>query len=55
LKPWGEYYFTKAVNKGFGHLWKNKHGLLDKLGNYWKKVAETFKDNPYVIGYELIN
>jgi hypothetical protein len=50
-KPWGLYYFTKAVNKGFEHLWKNKHGLLDKLATYWKKVAEAFKGNPSVIGY----
>jgi hypothetical protein len=50
-KPWGEYYFTRAVNKGFGHLWKNKHGLLERLGDYWKRVAEAFKGNPYVIGY----
>ena len=53
--PWGQFYFTKAVNEGFGHLWNNKDGLLDKFATYWKKVAEAFKDNPYVIAYELIN
>ena len=53
--PWAKYYFTLAVNKGFGNLWNNKNGLLEKFANYWKKVASTFKDNPYVIGFELVN
>lgn len=53
--PWADFYFSEAVNEGFGHLWKNKNGLLDKFGKYWKKVAEAFKDSPYVIGYELMN
>ena len=52
---WGEIYFTQAVNKGFGHLWKNKHGLLNKFAKYWQKVAAAFKGNPYVIAYELMN
>jgi endoglycosylceramidase len=42
------------VNKGFGELWK-KNSLLDKFGNYWKEVARAFKENPYVIGFELVN
>lgn len=54
-KPWGEYYATKAVNRGFGHLWTNKHGLLNKFATYWKKVAAAFKGNKYVIAYELMN
>jgi hypothetical protein len=26
-----------------------------KFSKYWQKIAECFKDNPYVIAYELIN
>ena len=55
VKSWSELYFTRAVNKGFGHLWKNKDGMLDKFATYWKKVALAFKGNPYVIAYELMN
>jgi hypothetical protein len=50
-KPWAEFYSTKAVNRGFGHLWKNKNGLLNKFATYWKTVAKAFKGNPFVIGY----
>ena len=53
--PWGEYYFSNAVAKAFGSLWNNRHGLRDKFVNYWKKVAETFKDVKEVIAYEIMN
>lgn len=53
--PWGDYYFTYACNKAFTNLWRNKDGLLTKFENYWKQVAQAFKGNRYVIGYELMN
>lgn len=30
-------------------------GLLDKLAEYWAKVASEFKDYENLLGYELIN
>lgn len=29
--------------------------MLDKFEAYWLQVAKVFKNNPYVIAYELIN
>lgn len=52
---WSDFYYTFAVNEGFGELYGNVGGLRDKFVEYWRKVAKAFKDNPYVIGYELLN
>ena len=30
-------------------------GLLDGLAAFWGKVAQEFVDNPYILGYEIIN
>lgn len=53
--PWSEYYVSDAVNKGFSAIWNNHHGMRDMFIRYWRKVAATFKDSPYVIAYELMN
>lgn len=29
--------------------------MLDKFEGYWLQIARTFKNNPYVIAYELMN
>ena len=49
------YYFSGAVSKAFQSLYDNKYGLLDAFTAYWKLVAHTFKDETYVLGYEIIN
>ena len=53
--PFFQYYFTGAVSNAFQHLYDNKRGLQDQFVNYWKQVASTFKENPFVLGYELLN
>lgn len=30
-------------------------GLLTSMAEFWGKVASTFSDNEFVIGYEIIN
>lgn len=52
---WSSYYFSYDVAQGFNNLYNAKHPLNHKFVKYWEKVALTFKDNPYVIAYELIN
>lgn len=52
---WGKYYFSYDVGQGFNNLYNTNHKLNKKFNDYWKKIAETFKGNPYVIAYELIN
>ena len=29
--------------------------MLDSLAAFWGKVAQEFVDNPYILGYEIIN
>eukprot|EP01133_Synstelium_polycarpum_P008230 gene8230-9677_t len=52
---WGSYYMAGAVGSAFQSLYDNKFQVQDYFSGYWQKVAETFKDSPNVLGYELIN
>jgi len=52
---WGKYYFSYDVGQGFNDLYNTKHRLNHKFNDYWRKIAETFVGNPYIIAYELIN
>ncbi|XP_028512852.1 endoglycoceramidase isoform X2 [Exaiptasia diaphana] len=52
---WATYYFSEAACVAFQNLYNNTDGLRDRWAAFWAKGAETFKDYPNVIGYELIN
>ncbi|KAL3693190.1 hypothetical protein R1sor_006841 [Riccia sorocarpa] len=52
---WWSYYFSYAVSRAFQDLYENKSSLGDSLAQYWRIVAEAFKDEPGVMGYELMN
>ena len=51
--PFG--YWTPEVSTVFDNFWANKNGLLDHWVTYWKQVAAHYKDQPYSMGYDLIN
>lgn len=51
--PFG--YWTPEVSTVFDNFWANKGGLLDHWVTYWKQVATHYKDQPYSMGYDLIN
>ena len=53
--PFWHYYFSDAVSKGFQGLYDNDGGVLDVFEQFWVTVASRFKDNPAVLGYELLN
>lgn len=36
-------------------MYGNVDGLLDAFAAYWKRVVEEYKDEPNVIGYEIMN
>ncbi|KAL4454600.1 hypothetical protein ABPG74_021805 [Tetrahymena malaccensis] len=55
ITGWGTYYFSWDVAEGFEKLYTNYEGRLDLMAQFWGKIAQTFKGNPYVLGYELIN
>eukprot|EP01015_Nassula_variabilis_P007965 TRINITY_DN1620_c0_g1_i4.p1 TRINITY_DN1620_c0_g1~~TRINITY_DN1620_c0_g1_i4.p1 ORF type:complete len:521 (-),score=108.40 TRINITY_DN1620_c0_g1_i4:49-1566(-) len=54
-RPFWKYYFTDDVHNSFKNLYENKNGIRDSFGDFWKMVAENFRNYPNVIGYEIIN
>ncbi|RNL61268.1 endoglycoceramidase [Nocardioides marmoriginsengisoli] len=51
--PFG--YWTPEVSTVYDNFWANKNNLLDHWVTYWKQVADHYKDQPYSMGYDLIN
>jgi endoglycosylceramidase len=55
------YLVNGALNRAFDHFWANDpavgdtHGLQDRYAAAWRHVAARFKDNRYVLGYDLLN
>ena len=54
------YYSSPAVQTALDHFWANSPapdgvGLQDHYARAWKRVAERFRDEPTVIGYDLMN
>jgi endoglycosylceramidase len=58
---WDDAYLTSpAIQRAFDNFWANKPcsdgvGVQDHFAAAWKKVAERYKDEPIVIGYDLFN
>ncbi|UCD85151.1 MAG: cellulase family glycosylhydrolase [Deltaproteobacteria bacterium] len=53
--PWNRNYTEPAVKKAFDSFWENRENLQQHFIDSWKLVAERFKDNQTVIGYDLYN
>lgn len=53
-RPWFENYFAEATGAAFQDLYDNTNGMRDHFANFWKHLAQTFKDK-HILGYELIN
>jgi hypothetical protein len=53
--PFPEGYWTPEVSTVFDQFWANKGGIQDHWATYWKLVAEHYKDQPYSMGYDLMN
>jgi endoglycosylceramidase len=54
-RSWADYQFTEAASAAYQNLYNDSNGLLTSWANFWGKVAREFADNPYILGYELIN
>ncbi|MFI9553350.1 cellulase family glycosylhydrolase [Nonomuraea endophytica] len=55
---WEMYYLEPGVIRAFDHFWNTtgEHPeLMDRYAKAWKAVADRFKDDPAVIGYDLMN
>ncbi len=48
-------YFTPECSRAFDNFWDNQDGLWDHYRTAWKAVATRWKDQPYLMGYDLIN
>lgn len=58
---WSEsYLLSPAVQHAFDNFWNNKNasdgiGICDHYINVWKHIAKRYAENPYVVGYDLMN
>lgn len=58
---WSDAYFTsEAVQTALDNFWTNSPGpdgvgLQDHYARAWRRVAERFRDEPAVLGFDLMN
>mmetsp|Transcript_63829 Transcript_63829/g.118646 ORF Transcript_63829/g.118646 Transcript_63829/m.118646 type:complete len:519 (-) Transcript_63829:84-1640(-) len=52
---WAGVYMTRALSNAAQQLYDNVAGRLDAFAVFWQRVARRFKNNPHILGYELIN
>lgn len=48
-------YFTPQVSEAFDNLWAENGPVRDGLRDAWIGVARHWKDQPYSMGYDLLN
>lgn len=53
-------YMTSSLpiftcSEGFQYFYTNYNGSIDKWVDFWGYVADNFKGNPAVIGYDPMN
>ncbi len=48
-------YWTPEVSTVFDNFWADKDGLLGAWAAAWKLVAQHYRNQPYSMGYDLIN
>jgi len=56
----GNYPAMPALNRAFDHFWANDRGpggvgLQDRYAAAWRHVAARFRDQPGLMGYDLMN
>ena len=56
----GNYLGMPALQRAFDHFWNNDPGpggvgLQDRYAAAWRHVAARFRDDPAVLGYDLLN
>jgi len=49
---WACGYFTQEITNGFQQLYDNHK---QEFANFWRQMAQRFKNNPAILGYELMN
>jgi endoglycosylceramidase len=56
----GNYFVMRALWRAYDHFWANAAGpggvgLQDRYAAAWRHVAERFRDEPAVFGYDIFN
>ena len=56
----GNYVAQPALNRAFQHFWENSPGpggvgLQDRFAAAWRHVAQRFRNEPKLLGYDLLN
>ena len=54
------YLTSPGLNRAFDNFWANKTGpggipLQSRFAATWARVARSFRDDPYVLGYDVLN
>ena len=49
------YHTSPDLTSIYSQFYKNEKGILDKFVSFWKVLATKFRNNQYVIGYDLWN
>ncbi len=54
---WSREYGTAATDAAFGNFWNNdvRGNLQGQYDGVWADVARTFRNNPWVLGYDPFN
>ncbi|MDQ6525684.1 cellulase family glycosylhydrolase [Nocardioides sp. LHD-245] len=53
--PFPMGYWTPENSAVFDQFWAGRHGGLDGWARAWQVAAEWWKDQPHLMGYDLIN
>lgn len=53
--PFYLYNGAYAAQRAWQRLYENENNIRDNFATFWSKVAEVFKNEPNVLGYEIIN
>jgi hypothetical protein len=48
-------YWTPEQSVVWDNFWADRHGLLTAWANAWRSVAAHWRDQPYSMGYDLLN
>ena len=54
-RQWSENLLSYELSYGFQNLYDNINGIQDDFIHFWQKSLEVWKNNPYILGCELIN
>ncbi len=55
LAPFPRGYWTPEVSKVFDNFWADEDDLLTGWAGAWRAAAKEWRDQPYLMGYDLLN